>query len=84
MVINVIRRIGSGGFGNVDLVQDIQTNNCFARKTFSINQPQTLPEELAENVKRRFIREASVQYTLNHRNIVPVLYKDLNGDPHLS
>ncbi|VFS57243.1 Uncharacterised protein [Raoultella planticola] len=39
MVINHIKRIGSGGFGNVDLVQDIENGNYYAKKTFSINQP---------------------------------------------
>ncbi|MGX3945358.1 serine/threonine protein kinase [Klebsiella pneumoniae] len=81
MVINHIKRIGSGGFGNVDLVQDIENGNYYAKKTFSINQPQPLPPELAENVKKRFIREASVQHRLIHKNIVPVLFKDLASNP---
>ena len=81
MVINEVRRIGSGGFGNVDLVQDVLSGKQFARKTFSINQAQPLPPDLAENVKKRFIREANVQYRLTHKNIVPVLFKDLNSNP---
>lgn len=81
MVISEIKRIGSGGFGNVDLVQDIANGNQYARKTFSINQPQELPPELAENVRKRFIREASIQYQLKHKNIVPVLFKDLTSNP---
>lgn len=34
MVINHIKRIGSGGFGNVDLVQDIENGNYYAKKHF--------------------------------------------------
>lgn len=81
MVITDVRRIGSGGFGNVDLVQDVLSGKQFARKTFSINQAQPLPPVLAENVKKRFIREANVQYRLTHKNIVPVLFKDLDSNP---
>ncbi|SDB74659.1 protein kinase domain-containing protein [Belnapia rosea] len=71
-----IRRLGSGGFGNVDLVQDA-TGRQFARKTFSVNQP--LSAELIDNTRRRFIREIRIQGGLNHRNIVPVLESDLTG-----
>jgi serine/threonine protein kinase len=77
---NVISRIGSGGFGNVDHVKD-QTGNDYAMKTFSINQPVPLVPELAENVRRRFIREANVQSGLQHRNIVPVVNRNLTASP---
>lgn len=71
-----IRRLGNGGFGNVDLVQDASGNH-FARKTFSVNQP--LSPELIENTRRRFIREVRIQSGLMHRNIVPILESDLTG-----
>ncbi|PZD64807.1 hypothetical protein ARC310_07840 [Pantoea ananatis] len=77
-MIRVIGRIGNGGFGNVDHVMDEQ-NNSFARKTFSINQP--LPAELRDNVQKRFIREANVQFGFRHKNIVPVSLRELAANP---
>ncbi|PJY97000.1 serine/threonine-protein kinase [Pseudomonas donghuensis] len=76
----VIRQIGRGGFGNVDLVQDTEGNQ-YARKTFSINQGADFPLELTDNVKRRFVREAQVQAALNHKNIMPVLSSNLTDNP---
>lgn len=73
-------RIGSGGFGNVDLVRDL-AGNAFARKTFSNNQPASFPDELVPNIRSRFIREASVQANLQHRNIMPVLRSQLGDNP---
>lgn len=78
--MQVITQIGRGGFGTVDEVVDPYGQH-FARKTFSINQPGNFPQEMADNVKRRFIREANVQSALDHNNIVPVLYRDINADP---
>ncbi len=75
-----IRRIGHGGFGNVDLIEDAGGAQ-FARKTFSINQPGNFPPDLIVNVKKRFIREAEVQAALVHKNIVPVVLKELHLDP---
>lgn len=75
-----IENIGRGGFGTVDLVED-EAGQKFARKTFSINQPGYFPPDLAENVKRRFVREANVQAALSHSNIMPVLETDLDSDP---
>lgn len=79
-MIKVISRIGSGGFGNVDHVVD-ENNNNFAMKTFSVNQPTPLTPELAENVKKRFIREANVQSGFQHKNILPVFKKELSTEP---
>lgn len=78
--MRVISRIGHGGFGNVDLVEDPQGNR-YARKTFSVNQPGNFPPTLVANVKKRFIREADVQAALAHKNIMPVLAKELHLDP---
>ncbi|SLN77392.1 serine/threonine-protein kinase [Oceanibacterium hippocampi] len=78
MNLSYIRGLGSGGFGVVDLVQDDQSNQ-YARKTFSVSQ--TLNYQVIENVKRRFSREVKIQSGINNRNIVPVLYSDLNADP---
>lgn len=79
-MVTILSRIGSGGFGNVDHVVD-NNNNSYAMKTFSINQPAPLPPELAENVKKRFIREANIQHGLHHKNIVPVISKELAVTP---
>lgn len=73
-----ISDLGSGGFGNVDLVEN-EGGERFARKTFSVNQP--LPPELVDNVKKRFIREAQLQSGVQHRNIVPIVFSDLDADP---
>lgn len=76
----VIKQIGRGGFGNVDLVQN-KNGDQFARKTFSVNQPGHFPPELVENVKKRFIREAKVQEALVHNNIMPIVESELEIDP---
>lgn len=78
--MQVIKQIGRGGFGNVDLVQDA-FGNLYARKTFSVNQPGNFPPDLAENVKKRFVREAEVQKAVAHKNIMPVLSTNLSETP---
>lgn len=77
MELTSIKPLGSGGFGNVDLVRDDEGRE-FARKTFSVNQP--MPDELVPNVRKRFIKEAKLQSGMKHRNIVPILHMDLEGD----
>lgn len=77
--MRVIKRLGAGGFGYVDLVED-QDGKRYARKTFQV--AQNLPPQLLENAKKRFIREAHVQQSLDHRNIVPVIDVSMeNGSP---
>lgn len=78
MNLQFIKNLGGGGFGVVDLVQDEQ-GNTFARKSFSVSQP--LPPQMVENVKKRFAREAKTQSGINHPNIVPVLYADMDAAP---
>jgi eukaryotic-like serine/threonine-protein kinase len=78
MPLKFVGQLGVGGFGVVDLVQD-EDGNRFARKTFALNQ--TLSTEMTENVKKRFIREAKVQQGFSHKNIVPVVGGELDGDP---
>ena len=80
MTLKFIQNIGNGGFGVVDLVED-EDGNKHARKTFQINQGPSFPKNLEDNVKKRFVREANVQETFNHRNIVPVINKNLRVDP---
>ena len=76
--LKVIRLIGRGGFGDVELVEDA-TGNQFARKTFARNQP--LGEALLENVLKRFAKEARIQGGISHPNIVPVLRSELGINP---
>lgn len=80
MTLNFIKNIGSGGFGVVDEVTD-EDGRIFARKTFQINQAPSFPKHLEANVLKRFIREASVQSAIRHKNIVPVLGMDLKAIP---
>ncbi len=80
MQVRFVENIGNGGFGNVDKVLDA-SGVYYAKKTFSVNQPQGFTQQLEVNVKKRFIREAQVQSGIHHRNIVPVIYHELNNDP---
>lgn len=72
-----IKQLGVGGFGVVDLVENEEGSTC-ARKTFSINQP--LRPELQDNLIKRFKREAQIQRSFSHPNIVPVLQVALESD----
>jgi serine/threonine protein kinase len=76
--MQVVKRIGQGGFGNVDHVILDNGAHC-ARKEFSQNQPLTA--ELLENVRKRFTKEVKVQSAISHPNIVPVLASDLSANP---
>ena len=76
--LKLVRQIGKGGFGDVDLVVDEQGNE-FARKSFAQNQPLT--PEILENVVRRFSKEVRIQGGITHRNIVPILASDLDAVP---
>ncbi len=73
-----IKELGKGGFGIVDLVED-DDGDFYARKTFSENQPLT--PEMRENVIKRFKKEARIQKSISHPNIVPVIYDDPDSDP---
>jgi eukaryotic-like serine/threonine-protein kinase len=78
MNLKFLENLGSGGFGNVDLVED-ESGAQYARKTFSVNQP--LSDALTANVKKRFVREARAQSGFDHPRIVPILGGDLDADP---
>ena len=77
-VMKRIRELGRRGFGIVDLVED-DDGNLFARKAFSENQPLT--PEMRENVIKRFKKEARIQKSISHPNIVPVISDDPDSDP---
>ena len=76
--MKIVKRIGQGGFGNVDRVVMNDGFEC-ARKEFSQNQP--LSSDLLDNVKRRFAKEVKVQSAIDHPNIVQVIGSDLDSDP---
>ncbi|MCR9257530.1 MAG: serine/threonine protein kinase [Alphaproteobacteria bacterium] len=76
--MKVLRRIGQGGFGNVDHVV-MKDGTERARKEFSQNQP--LSPELLENVQKRFSKEVKVQSAVDHPNIVPILSSNLSANP---
>lgn len=77
-MLRVIKRIGSGGFGDVDLVED-DAGQQFALKTFAKNQP--LDDTLLENVLKRFAREVRIQSGIKHQNIVSIISSDLKVYP---
>jgi hypothetical protein len=78
VTFKVVRPLGAGGFGRVELILDGE-GNPFARKTFSV--AQNLRPELVENVRKRFVREAKTQSGLKHRNIVHVWPMGIQEDP---
>lgn len=78
--VTLVKRIGQGGFGVVDEVVT-KKGEHLARKTFQINQLQTLTPDFQENIKKRFIREARVQAALDHANIVAVIESNLESNP---
>ncbi|MCP3403171.1 serine/threonine-protein kinase [Bradyrhizobium sp. CCGB20] len=78
MRLDVIRNLGSGGFGTVDLVKGADGLE-YAKKTFCPAQPLT--PAIEENVKKRFAREARIQSGIKHRNIVPVVHTELDENP---
>jgi serine/threonine protein kinase len=77
MSLKSLGSIDKGG-GNIDRVAD-ENGNEFARKTFAKNQP--LSDELLANVLKRFRKEARIQGSISHRNVVPILGGDLMADP---
>ncbi|WP_052259396.1 protein kinase [Flavobacterium sp. KMS] len=72
-----IENIDNGGFGIVDKVL-CDDGKHYARKTFSMNIPHD--KELKKNALERFKREANYQASFEHRNIVPILFKDLEAE----
>lgn len=71
-----IRNIAQGGFGKVELVVD--QGQQFARKVFS--PTLNASESEWEKMKKRFIRECSVQSQLNSPAFMEILSSDLSGD----
>ena len=66
----VIRRIGSGGFGEVWLAQDHTLQKRVVVKVMPVADPE---------LGRAILRTAPVEVQLRHPDIVPVLDRDLDG-----
>ncbi len=77
-VTKTIKRIGQGGFGNVDHVI-ADDGGEYACKTFSQNQPLT--PDLLQNVLKRFAKEVRIQGAISHPNIVPIVASNLSATP---
>jgi len=71
MKYQIIRRLGSGGFGNVYEVQ-ASDGNTYAMK---------LLRDLSRINKQRFETEIKILAQLDHPNIVKILEWNLGGDP---
>src|ERR671910_2609964 len=71
MKYRIIRRLGSGGFGNVYEVQ-ASDGNTYAMK---------LLRDLSRINKQRFETEIQILARLDHLNIVKIFEWNLGGDP---
>jgi serine/threonine protein kinase len=71
----VIRRLGQGGMGEVYLCQDLELNRPVAVKAIPLSRIR--PEFLA-----RQRREANLQASLNHPNIISVYAFDVSPTAH--
>lgn len=80
MTLEHIENLGFGGFSIVDRVRD-QNGNEYARKTFKINQGEDFPDEMIPKCLERFKREAGFLESIQHKNIVKILGKDLSAKP---
>lgn len=75
-----VKEIGKGGFGIVhEVIND--DGNHYARKTYCISQGFTNTPETDALLRPRFLREAKLQSGIAHRNIVPILQKELEQTP---
>lgn len=76
--LKLIKQIGSGGFGVVNLMEDLQGNQ-FALKVF--HPSQNVDDDFLESLKKRFKREVSLLSGINHKNIMPILKTKLDSEP---
>lgn len=77
MKFKIIKDIGQGGFGKVQIIK-VDNGEFFALKTFCIHPSMKAIEELA---RKRFIKEAKYQHLISHPNIVPVFELILDNPP---
>lgn len=75
-----LEEIGKGGFGIVhEVVTDDGTH--YARKTYCINQNFANTPQTDALLRPRFLREARLQSGIEHRNVVPIIHKELEATP---
>jgi tRNA A-37 threonylcarbamoyl transferase component Bud32 len=68
----LIRKIGSGGMGDVYLGEQIRVGNRTVAVKVVSPDDMTLHPEAAADIARRFEREAAILGNLSHPNILPV------------
>ena len=71
----IIRKIGSGGSGEVYLCRHIVLDKSYAIKLLHIPTG-----EAGEDIKGRLLREARIARSIRHRYLVPVLDANINYD----
>lgn len=68
-----LRKIGSGGFGEVWKCKRVQDGHFFAKKILRTKNPEDI---------RRFVREVRILSSLDHPNIVKIRGKRLETPPY--
>ena len=68
-----LRKIGSGGFGEVWKCKRVEDGHFFAKKVLRIKNPEAI---------RRFVREVRILSSLDHPNIVKIRGKRLETPPY--
>ena len=71
----IIRKIGSGGSGEVYLCRHIVLDKSYAIKILSIP-----PGEQGAEIRGRVLREARIARSIRHRHLVPVLDANVSSD----
>lgn len=80
VIVNALKEIGKGGFGVVHEVID-DDGNHYARKTYCVTQSFANTAQTDALFLPRFLREAKLQSGIEHKNIVPILKKNLEARP---
>jgi len=78
-VTSVVGRIHRGGFGIIDKVT-CDDGNTYARKTFDPRNRDSFSEEGLNSLKKRFIREVSVQRELPDNLFIPIVFANLSAE----
>src|SRR5262249_2680555 len=68
----LLRKIGSGGMGEVYLGEQLRMGNRLVAVKIVNPDDHTFSQEVADDLKRRFEREAALLGRLSHPNILPV------------
>jgi serine/threonine-protein kinase len=68
----LLRKIGAGGMGDVYLAEQLRVGNRLVAVKIVNPDDHTFDREVAEDLKRRFEREAALLGQLPHPNILPV------------